>query len=65
MSDVAPTFCPYCSAPLCKQTTSGRGFTKAHYGCGTVLGCFRLQRIPVRSQDCHKNEKTAKQHQGQ
>jgi len=65
MSDVAPKHCPYCSAPLRQRTTSVRGVLKAHYACGTAVGYFRLLRIPVRSEDCRRNEKAAKPHQGQ
>jgi hypothetical protein len=65
MSDVAPKLCPYCSAPLRQRTTSVRGVAKAHYACGTTLGFFRLLRLPVRSEDCRRNERAAKPHQGQ
>ena len=59
MSATAPPTCPYCAAPFRNQTVSTKGFTKAHYGCGTVVGYFHQQVVPVRSEVCRKNaEKT-------
>ena len=57
---IAPC-CPYCSAPLTNQAVSTKGFTKALYTCGTVLGYFRQhQGVPLRSEGCRKNEARAK-----
>jgi hypothetical protein len=63
MSSVAPGRCPYCASPLSGQTTSSRGFTKASYACGTAVGYYHRQVVPVRSQACRKNEKTAQPQQ--
>ena len=63
MSAEAAKLCPYCSAPLRNQTASPKGFLKATYACGTVLGSFRQQVVPVRSPACRKQEKPAPQAQ--
>jgi hypothetical protein len=60
MSAVAK-LCPYCSAPLQSEMVSPKGFTKATYACGTVLGYYRQQTVPVRSPACRRNARPAQQ----
>ena len=61
MSATAPPVCPYCAAPFRNQTVSTKGFTKAHYSCGTVVGYFHQQVVPVRSELCRKKAEGAQQ----
>jgi hypothetical protein len=59
MSATAPKSCPYCSAPFHSQTVSPNGFTKAYYACGTAMGYYRQQVVPVRSEACRTSARAA------
>ena len=52
--------CPYCEAPQSARKSNAKAFTKSYYACGTVVGHFRQQTVPLRSEACRRNEAAAR-----